>query len=50
MLREFLEAHGYEVSVLNGSMSLDERVQAQEDFEEQDQILISTEAGGEGLN
>lgn len=38
------------VHLINGSMSLDERVAAIEAFETAGQFLVSTEAGGEGLN
>lgn len=38
------------VHLINGSMSLDERMAAIEAFESYGRFLISTEAGGEGLN
>src|SRR5436305_15002039 len=41
---------GVEVAVLNGSMAVEERLRAQEDFAGSAQVLVSTEAGGEGLN
>ena len=47
---EFLQLHGYSTVTLNGSMSLQERREAQEAFSESAQVLVSTEAGGEGLN
>ncbi len=50
MLRKFLEERGIECTVLNGSMSMDERRLAQKIFREQARVLISTDAGGEGLN
>ena len=50
MLQEFLEQRGYTVSTLNGTMDLEERKAAQEAFRDDAQILISTDAGGEGLN
>lgn len=50
-IRKALEReHPGKVRLLNGSMSLEERRQAIEDFEAEAQFLISTEAGGEGLN
>ena len=49
MLKEILEARGISVVTLNGSMSMDERKQAQEKFRDL-YVLISTDAGGEGLN
>lgn len=50
MLREFLLARGFAVATLNGSMDLDQRRAAQQQFREAAQILIATDAGGEGLN
>lgn len=50
MLAEFLQVHGYSVATLNGSMSLRERQQAQRRFSEDVRVLVSTDAGGEGLN
>ncbi|MBI5515237.1 MAG: DEAD/DEAH box helicase family protein [Deltaproteobacteria bacterium] len=50
MLRDFLTAHGFAVACLNGSMSLDERRHAQHEFATEAQVLVSTDAGGEGLN
>jgi superfamily II DNA or RNA helicase len=50
MLVEFLEQRGYSVAYLNGSLSMDERKSVQQDFANDAQILVSTEAGGEGLN
>lgn len=50
MLHEFLNDRGFSVTVLNGSMDMEERKRSQEAFATKAQILISTEAGGEGLN
>jgi superfamily II DNA or RNA helicase len=50
MLEAFLESRGFQVVTLNGAMSRDEREAAQRTFADQAQILISTDAGGEGLN
>jgi superfamily II DNA or RNA helicase len=50
MLKTFLESRGIACSVLNGSMSMEERIQAQHDFKETSRVLIATDAGGEGLN
>lgn len=50
MLANFLEHRGFTVVSLNGSMDLEERRQAQRRFAGDAQILISTDAGGEGLN
>ncbi|MDR1164744.1 MAG: DEAD/DEAH box helicase [Deltaproteobacteria bacterium] len=50
MLKEFLEARGFSVVILNGSMDMKERERAQEAFRKSRRVLISTDAGGEGLN
>ena len=50
MLADFLERRGFTVVILNGGMDLEERRQAQRRFADDAQILISTDAGGEGLN
>lgn len=50
MLRAHLEERGFSVACLNGSMNLDERQRAQEAFAGPVRVLISTDAGGEGLN
>lgn len=50
MLREFLEARGLSVVTLNGSMGQDERITAQQVFRDSARVLVSTDAGGEGLN
>jgi len=50
-LQERLSNNGYTVSVIHGGMSVDERRQAQWDFMlPQSQILIATDAAGEGIN
>jgi superfamily II DNA or RNA helicase len=50
MLRRFLTERGFSVVCLNGSMDMDERKRVQEAFARSTRILISTDAGGEGLN
>lgn len=50
MLKEFLEARGVPVVTLNGSLDMDERQRAQEAFWKSARVLVSTDAGGEGLN
>ena len=49
-LQKLLENRGYTVSVLNGSMGIDERNEALQEFKTRTSIFISTDAGGEGLN
>lgn len=50
MLQKFLSERGFKVARLNGSMDMEERLKAQEAFAKEARILISTDAGGEGLN
>lgn len=50
MLAQFLESRGFSVALLNGSMDLEARTQAQQAFSRDVRVLISTDAGGEGLN
>ena len=50
MLAAFLESRGFSVATLNGSMDLDARTRAQQAFSRDVRILVSTDAGGEGLN
>ncbi|KUK47746.1 MAG: Superfamily II DNA/RNA helicase, SNF2 family [Actinobacteria bacterium 66_15] len=50
MLTEYLTARGVSVVCLNGSMDMDERRRTQQAFATDAQVMISTEAGGEGLN
>jgi superfamily II DNA/RNA helicase len=50
MLCRFLRERGFSVVYLNGSMDMEERKRVQESFADDSRILISTDAGGEGLN
>ncbi len=50
MLEGFLESRGFSVALLNGSMDLDARAKAQQVFARDVRVLVSTDAGGEGLN
>jgi len=50
MLAEYLEARGYSTVCLNGSLGMEERQNVQQAFREKAQVLVSTDAGGEGLN
>ncbi|MBL3538485.1 DEAD/DEAH box helicase [Aminivibrio sp.] len=50
MLKEFLEARGIPVVALNGSMDMEERKEVQDAFRKTHRVLVSTDAGGEGLN
>lgn len=49
-LKRLLTAKGYKITVLNGSMSIEERNDALQEFRDNSNVFISTDAGGEGLN
>ncbi|WP_246118530.1 DEAD/DEAH box helicase [Desulfobotulus alkaliphilus] len=50
MLQEFLQERGFICATINGSMEMEERKKEQRSFAEEARIMISTDAGGEGLN
>ncbi|MBN1611550.1 MAG: DEAD/DEAH box helicase family protein [Polyangiaceae bacterium] len=50
MLHEFLTDRGFSVVCLNGSMGMEDRARVQRSFAEEARVLVSTDAGGEGLN
>lgn len=41
---------GYQVNTIHGSMKLEERIKAENVFKNESQILVATEAAGEGIN
>ena len=41
---------GYSVTVIHGALRLEERIEAESEFKNKTQILIATEAAGEGIN
>jgi superfamily II DNA or RNA helicase len=49
-LAELLIRRGYKICKLNGSMSIDARNDVLDVFRNESDIMISTDAGGEGLN
>lgn len=49
-LKKYLEENNYKAAVLNGSMDIEERNEVLNEFKTVANILISTDAGGEGLN
>lgn len=49
-LKKLLENRGFTVTILNGSMNIEERNEALLEFKTKSNIFISTDAGGEGLN
>jgi len=49
-IAESLERLGYKIATINGSMTLDEKIHQKSLFREDAQIMVSTDAGGEGIN
>ena len=49
-LVEKIREWGFTVTYIHGGMNLDKRIQAEHEFREKTQIMVSTEAGGEGIN
>lgn len=49
-LRRLLEGMGYRVEIINGGQKLEERIAARVAFAADAQFLVSTDAGGEGIN
>jgi len=49
-LVEKIRGWGYSITYIHGGLNLDRRIQAEHDFKEKAQIMVSTEAGGEGIN
>ena len=50
VLRKMLEGLGYKLVCINGGMNMDERIIARQEFSADAQFMISTDAGGEGVN
>ena len=50
MLENYLTERGISVVLLNGSMDMAERIEVQRRFSKEVRVMISTDAGGEGLN
>jgi len=49
-LVEKIRSWGYTVTYIHGGLNLDRRIGAEHEFKEKAQIMVSTEAGGEGIN
>ncbi len=49
-LEKKIREWGYSVNVIHGGMKLEERVDAEKVFKNETQILVATEAAGEGIN
>ena len=45
-----MEGWGYSVTVIHGALRLEDRINAESEFKNQSQIMIATEAAGEGIN
>jgi superfamily II DNA or RNA helicase len=49
-LEEKLRSWGFSVTTIHGGMRLDRRIQAEAEFREKAQVMVATEAAGEGIN
>jgi superfamily II DNA or RNA helicase len=49
-LEKKIRAWGYSVNVIHGGMELEERVNAERVFKNETQVMVATEAAGEGIN
>jgi superfamily II DNA/RNA helicase len=49
-LAEKLKQWGYIVAVIHGGMNMDARIRAEHEFKNKAQIMVATEAAGEGIN
>jgi len=49
-LVENLQRWGFQPVHIDGTMNMEARVQAEEDFKERAQVMVATEAAGEGIN
>ncbi|MCD6472213.1 DUF3883 domain-containing protein [Candidatus Aerophobetes bacterium] len=49
-LKRKIKGQGYTVNVIHGGMKLEDRINAEKIFKNETQILVATEAAGEGIN
>ena len=49
-IRQMLEGMGYQVAIINGRQKLEKRIAARQAFAADTQFMVSTNAGGEGIN
>ena len=49
-LVEKIKSWGYSVNFIHGGMKLEERVQAEKIFQHEKEVMVATEAAGEGIN
>ncbi|MCL0092368.1 DUF3883 domain-containing protein [Dehalococcoidia bacterium] len=45
-----IKSWGYSLTYIHGGMNLDKRIEAESEFRNRAQVMVSTEAGGEGIN
>ena len=45
-----IESWGYKVNFIHGGMNIDERIRAEKIFRDETDIMVATEAAGEGIN
>ncbi|MEM3762032.1 MAG: helicase-related protein [Archaeoglobaceae archaeon] len=45
-----IRSWGYKVNFIHGGMSIDERIRAEKVFKDETEIMVATEAAGEGIN
>ena len=45
-----IRSWGYSVNYIHGSMNLEDRIRAEKEFKEETEIMVATEAAGEGIN
>ena len=49
-LVENFESWGYRVAVIHGGMPMDQRIEEERKFRDETQVMVATDAAGEGLN
>ncbi|MBT9131163.1 MAG: RNA polymerase-associated protein RapA [candidate division WS2 bacterium] len=49
-LQKKLKSWGYKVNVIHGGMNLDDRIEAEKIFKNETEVMVATEAAGEGIN
>lgn len=49
-LVEKIKSWGYSVNFIHGGMKLEERIEAEKIFRDEKQVMVATEAAGEGIN
>ncbi len=49
-LYEKVKSWGYSVNCIHGGMKLEDRIEAEKIFKNQTEVMVATEAAGEGIN